>query len=58
MNFDSIITFGQRAHQHADVVCLFESSFADLDNVGEVFPNRAPSQSLHLSYRARIHAGC
>ncbi len=41
MNFDSIITFGQRAHQHADVVCLFESSFADLDNVGEVFPNRA-----------------
>ncbi len=41
MSFDSIITFGQRAHQHADVVGLFELSFADLDNVGEVFPNGA-----------------
>jgi hypothetical protein len=41
METDCIITFGQRAHQHADVICLFELSFADLDNVREVFPNGA-----------------
>jgi len=37
----SFLTFGQRAHQHAEVVGLFESSFTDLYDVGEVFPNGA-----------------
>ena len=41
LNSDSIITFGQGTHQHADVICLFEPSFADLDNVGKVFSNGA-----------------
>jgi hypothetical protein len=35
------LTFGQRAHQHAEVVGLFELSFADLYDVAEVFPNGA-----------------
>jgi len=54
-NSDSIITFGQRAHQHADVICLFEPSFADLDNVGEVFPNKA-QQFLTSGAFTRIKA--
>jgi hypothetical protein len=45
MTFDMIstafITFGQRAHQHTKVVGLFELSFTDMDDVGEVFPNGA-----------------
>jgi hypothetical protein len=55
MNSDIIITFGQRAHQHADVVSLFESSFADIDNVGEVSPNGA-QQFLTSGAFARIKA--
>jgi uncharacterized protein YegL len=55
MNSDSIITFGQRAHQHADVVGLFEFSFADLDNVGEIFPNGA-QQFLTSGAFSRIKA--
>lgn len=41
MTSTRFVTFGQRAHQHAEVVGLFKSSFADLYNVGEVFPNGA-----------------
>jgi hypothetical protein len=37
----AFITFGQRTHQHAKVVGLLESSFTDMDDVGEVFPNGA-----------------
>jgi len=33
--------FGQRTHQRAEVVGLFESSFADLDDIDEIFPNGA-----------------
>jgi len=41
MTSTSFVTFGQRAHQHAEVVGLFELSFADLYDVGEIFPNGA-----------------
>ena len=50
-----IITFSQRAHQHADMVCLFEPSFADLNNVGKVFPNGA-QQFLTSGAFTRIKA--
>jgi hypothetical protein len=55
METDGIITFGQRAHQHANVICLFELSFADLDNVREVFPNGA-QQLLTSGAFTRIKA--
>lgn len=41
MTFQVFITFGQRAHQLAEVVSLFELSFADLNDIGEVFSNGA-----------------
>jgi len=47
--------FSQRAHQHAEVVSLFEFSFADLLNVGEIFPNRV-QQFLTGGAFARIKA--
>lgn len=54
-NSDNILTFSQRAHQHADVICLFEPSFANLDNVGEVLPNGA-QQFLTSGAFTRIKA--
>lgn len=55
MTSTGFITFGQRAHQHAEVVCLFELSFADLYDVGEVFPNGA-QQFLTSDAFTRIKA--
>jgi hypothetical protein len=49
------VTFSQRAHQGAEVVGLFKLAFADLNNVGEVFPNGA-QQFLTGRAFARIKA--
>ena len=34
-----INTFGQRAHQRAEMVGLLQLTFADLDDIGEVSPH-------------------